>query len=85
MTTYNLKTWKKEQVILRQELHYGEDLIGLHDTMVSFNDADTIQEMSGSVNELTGPNPRATKKRLHNVIENTLLTHASMEDDQGDH
>jgi len=81
MNTYNLKTWSRDQVILRQELRYDNELIGIHDTMVPEGEADTIQEMSGSVGDLTGPNPRATKKRLHNVIENTLLTHAEIDSD----
>ena len=47
MNTYNLKTWSRDQVILRQELRYDNELIGIHDTMVPEGEADTIQEMSG--------------------------------------
>ncbi len=85
MNTYNLKTWsktiqrkgKQEQVILRQELRFEDQLIGLHDCMLPSSDADTIQETSGSVGELTGPSHRETRKKLHNVIENKLVTHAN--------
>jgi len=84
MNTYNLKTWsktiqrkgKQEQVILRQELRFEDQLIGLHDCMLPSADADTIQETTGSVSELTGASHRETRKKLHNVIENKLVTHA---------
>ena len=78
---YDLKTRTQNEVIVRQELHYRGEMIGLHDTIMPFSDSDTIQEVSGSADYLRSNGKVGNRRGIHNVIENTLLTHG--EDDNG--
>ena len=78
---YDLKTRMQNEVIVRQELHYRGEMIGLHDTMMPFSDSDTIREVSGSADYLRSNGRIGNRKGIHNVIENTLLTHTEDDDD----
>ena len=77
---YDLKTRVQNEVIVRQELHYRGEMIGLHDTMMPFSDSDTIQEVSGSADYLCNNGKIGNRRGIHNVIENTLLTHTDDDD-----
>ena len=79
---YNLRTWKREDVILRQELHYEDELIALHDTMIPFKESDTIRELSGSVQDLRDQTHQRNKKGMHDVIVNKLVTHSESQQDE---
>lgn len=79
---YNLKTWKREDVILRQELRYDNQMIALHDTMIPFLESDTIKEFSGSVKDLQAQTYQKNKKGMHNVIVNKLVTHSESQVDE---
>lgn len=79
---YNLKTWKREDVILRQELRYDNQMIALHDTMIPFLESDTIKEFSGSVKDLQEQTYQKNKKGMHNVIVNKLVTHSESQVDE---
>jgi len=79
---YNLKTWKREDVILRQELRYDNQMIALHDTMIPFKESDTIKEFSGSVKDLQEQTYQKNKKGMHNIIVNKLVTHSELQENE---